>query len=156
MPRNADSSGRSRRRKQMPMQSRYRSLRAAVTGKRTPPTSGTDEGKVAAMACGDPMEDSQCSGVLRDVWLFLDDEMDQENRAKVQQHLDECSPCLVEAGLDKKLKQLLHKKCGGDRAPEQLRARLIASLQTVQVTSVTDEGVEQLTVQTLTVDRSSS
>jgi hypothetical protein len=29
-------------------------------------------------------------------------------------------------------------------------------LQTVQVTGVTDEGVEQLTVQTLTVDRSSS
>jgi hypothetical protein len=62
----------------------------------------------------------------------------------------------VEAGLDQKLKQLLHKKCGGDRAPEQLRARLIASLHTVQVTSVTDEGVEQLTVQTLTVDRSNS
>ena len=112
------------------------------------------------MACGDPIDpmdsDSQCSGVLRDVWLFLDDEMDPENRARVQQHLDECSPCLVEAGLDQKLKQLLHKKCGGERAPEQLRARLIASLQTVQVTSVTDEGVEQLTVQTLTVDRSSS
>ena len=80
------------------------------------------------MACGDPMEDSQCSGVLRDVWLFLDDEMDQENRAKVQQHLDECSPCLVEAGLDQKLKELLHRKCGGDRAPEQLRQRLVATL----------------------------
>ena len=39
---------------------------------------------------------------------------------------------------------------------QSLRARLIAALQTVQVTSVTDEGVEQLTVQTLTVDRSSS
>jgi hypothetical protein len=37
-----------------------------------------------------------------------------------------------------------------------LRSRLIASLHTVQVTSVTDEGVEQLTVQTLTVDRSTS
>ena len=112
------------------------------------------------MACGDPIDpmdsDSQCSGVLRDVWLFLDDEMDPENRARVQQHLDECSPCLVEAGLDQKLKQLLHKKCGGDRAPEQLRARLIASLHTVQVTGVTGDGVEQLMVQTLTVDRSTS
>jgi mycothiol system anti-sigma-R factor len=115
------------------------------------------EGMVAAMACGDPMdlndEDSQCTGVLRDVWLFLDDEMDPENRAKVQQHLDECSPCLVEAGLDQKLKELLHKKCGGDRAPEQLRQRLVATLHSVRVTSVTDEGIEELTVQSVEVTR---
>ena len=107
------------------------------------------------MACGDPVDpmdsESACSGVLRDVWLFLDDEMDQENRAKVQQHLDECSPCLVEAGLDKKLKELLHRKCGGDRAPEQLRQRLVATLSSVRVTSVTDEGVEQLTVRSVQV-----
>jgi mycothiol system anti-sigma-R factor len=87
----------------------------------------------------DPVEPatpkSGCSSVLRDVWLFLDDEMDPEYRAKVQQHLDECSPCLEEAGLDRKLKELLHRKCGGDRAPEQLRQRVIASLH-VSVTTV--------------------
>jgi len=105
------------------------------------------------MACGDPMQDSKCSGVLRDVWLFLDDEMDPDNRAKVQQHLDECSPCLVEAGLDQKLKELLHKKCGGDRAPEQLRQRLFATLSSIKVTSLTDEGVEQLTAQSVQVSR---
>ncbi|WP_395725157.1 mycothiol system anti-sigma-R factor [Nakamurella sp.] len=73
--------------------------------------------------------------MLRDVWKFLDDEMDPENRARVQQHLDECSPCLEEAGLERKLKELLHRKCGGDRAPEHLRARVVASLQ-VSVTTV--------------------
>jgi len=91
------------------------------------------------MTCGDPDEladpDSGCSSVLRDVWLFLDDEMDPENRAKVQRHLDECSPCLEEAGLDRKLKDLLHRKCGGDRAPDQLRQRVIASLE-VSVTTI--------------------
>ena len=92
-----------------------------------------------------------CDDVLRDVWLFLDDEMDPENRAKVQRHLDECSPCLEEAGLDRKLKELLHRKCGGDRAPEQLRQRLVATLSSVRVTSVTDEGVEQLTVRSVQV-----
>jgi len=112
---------------------------------------------VTAMACGDPMdmtnEDSQCTGVLRDVWLFLDDEMDPENRAKVQQHLDECSPCLVEAGLDKKLKELLARKCGGDRAPEQLRQRLVTTLHSVTVTSVTDQGTERLTTQSVKLAR---
>jgi mycothiol system anti-sigma-R factor len=91
------------------------------------------------MACGDPAEladpGSGCSSVLRDVWQFLDDEMDPEARARVQQHLDECSPCLEEAGLDRKLKELLHRKCGGDQAPEHLRRRVIASLQ-VTVTTV--------------------
>lgn len=92
------------------------------------------------MACGDSAErvdpDSRCSSVLRDVWMFLDDEMDAEARARVQQHLDECSPCLEEAGLDRKLKELLHRKCGGDRAPEHLRARVVASLQVTTVTTV--------------------
>lgn len=109
------------------------------------------------MACGDPVDltddDSACTGVLRDVWMFLDDEMDPDNRAKVQQHLDECSPCLVEAGLDKKLKDLLHRKCGGDRAPQQLRERLVATLRSVRVTSVSDEGLEQLTVRSVQVSR---
>jgi mycothiol system anti-sigma-R factor len=113
------------------------------------------EGKVPAMACGDPVDEmdaeSECTSVLRDVWLFLDNEMDPENRAKVQQHLDECSPCLNEAGLDRKLKDLLHRKCGGERAPEQLRHRLVARLSSVQVTSVSEAGVEQLTVESLRV-----
>ncbi len=91
------------------------------------------------MTCGDPGEladpDSGCSSVLRDVWLFLDDEMDPENRARVQRHLEECSPCLEEAGLERKLKALLHRKCGGDRAPAELRQRVIASLE-ITVTSV--------------------
>lgn len=91
------------------------------------------------MACGDPAEradsESRCTEVLRDVWKFLDDEMDPENRARVQQHLDECSPCLEEAGLERKLKDLLHRKCGGDRAPDHLRQRVVASLQ-VTVTTV--------------------
>ena len=60
------------------------------------------------MAFGDPTGPGQCPDVLRDVWLFLDDELDPEARAAVQRHLDECSPCLEEAGLDAKLKQLLH------------------------------------------------
>ena len=108
------------------------------------------------MACGDPIDlndGSQCSGVLRDVWLFLDDEMDPANRAKVQQHLDECSPCLVEAGLDQKLKQLLHKKCGGERAPEQLRDRLVAQLRTVRVTAVSEQGVSEVSLQSVRITR---
>ena len=95
---------------------------------------------------------SRCDEVLRDVWLFLDDEMDLENRAAVQRHLDDCSPCLVEAGIDEKLKHLLHSKCGGDRAPERLRVRLVARLATMYAALREDDGsTVQVTTSTLTV-----
>ena len=45
-----------------------------------------------------------------------------------KRHLDDCSPCLEEAGLDEKLKRLLQTKCGGDKAPEHLRQRVVAEL----------------------------
>jgi len=102
---------------------------------------------------GRESEDIECAGVLRDVWLFLDDEMDPENRAAVEAHLDGCSPCLEEANLDQKLKALLHDKCGGDRAPEQLRQRLVAHLSSVTVTSTSDSSFEQLTVTSVSSTR---
>lgn len=89
------------------------------------------------MACGDPTE-PECSKVLHDVWLFLDDELDADRRAAVQRHLDDCSPCLAEAGLDRKLKELLHDKCGGDKAPEQLRVRVIAGLAELRGWTITE------------------
>ena len=75
------------------------------------------------MSCGNH-HDTDCSEVLAEVWLFLDHECDQRRRALLEQHLDECSPCLAQYGLEEKLKNLLAAKCGGDRAPAGLRERL--------------------------------
>lgn len=73
-----------------------------------------------------------CSEVLADVWAFLDDELDPERRALVRKHLEECSPCLDEAGIDRKLKELLARKCGGDHAPDDLRERIAAQLKSLR------------------------
>ncbi len=94
----------------------------------------------SVMACDDPSSAHMCDEVLRDVWLFLDNEMDDERRAVVQQHIDDCSPCLEEAGIDAKLKSLLHRKCGGDKAPEQLKVRLLSALRDVS-TTISSDGV---------------
>lgn len=91
-----------------------------------------------------------CDAVLRDVWLFLDDELDAERRAVVQRHLDECSPCLTEAGLDSKLKALLARHCGGDHAPAGLRERIVANLVSWQTTTVTAGEVVTTTEHTVT------
>ncbi|HEY0814407.1 MAG TPA: mycothiol system anti-sigma-R factor [Pseudonocardia sp.] len=75
------------------------------------------------MSCGDPHE-TDCSEVLAEVWLFLDNECDGEQRRLLAQHLDECAPCLAEYGLEEKLKRLLATKCGGEQAPASLREQI--------------------------------
>ena len=100
------------------------------------------------MATEDAAADNECAGVLRDVWQFLDNELDPDNRAAIEAHLDGCSPCLEEANLDQKLKALLHAKCGGDRAPQQLREKLASHLQTVTVSTAGADGYSQVSVTT--------
>ncbi len=75
------------------------------------------------MSCGDSHE-TDCSEVLSEVWLFLDHECDQKRRELLEKHLDECSPCLEQFGIDEHLKVLLARKCGGEHAPEALKQRL--------------------------------
>lgn len=67
---------------------------------------------------------TRCSEVLAEVWLFLDRECDESRRAVLEQHLDECAPCLAEYGIDEKLKALLARKCGNELAPDGLKDRL--------------------------------
>jgi mycothiol system anti-sigma-R factor len=75
------------------------------------------------MSCGEHHE-TDCSEVLAEVWLFLDRECDQKRRQLLEQHLDECSPCLEQFGIEEHLKVLLARKCGGEHAPDSLKQRL--------------------------------
>jgi mycothiol system anti-sigma-R factor len=95
------------------------------------------------VSCGDH-HDTDCSEVLAEVWLFLDNECDKTRRELLKQHLDECSPCLAEYGLDEHLKALLHRKCGGEHAPEDFKERLRASIRktVIEVTQVEVRGTQ--------------
>ena len=73
--------------------------------------------------CPDELK-THCDEVLAEVWLFLDHECDQARRELLRQHLQECHPCLAAYGIEEKLKELLARKCGGEQAPNGLRARL--------------------------------
>ena len=92
------------------------------------------------MSCGKPHE-TDCAEVLAEVWLFLDHECDAERRKLLERHLDECSPCLAEYGLDEKLKKLLASKCSGEHAPAGLKDRLRSSIRQIVLES-TDVTVE--------------
>ncbi len=84
------------------------------------------------MSCGD-RKDADCREVLSELWLFLDNECNHERRALLKRHLDECSQCLEEFGLDEHLKALLARKCGGDHAPDALKQRLRQSIREIMM-----------------------
>ncbi|GAC1328808.1 MAG: mycothiol system anti-sigma-R factor [Mycobacteriales bacterium] len=84
------------------------------------------------MSCGDPHE-TDCRDVIEEVYLYLDGELDEESRRKVRTHLDECSPCLRQYGLEQSVKALVARCCGGDAAPAELRERVMIRLREVRV-----------------------
>jgi mycothiol system anti-sigma-R factor len=84
------------------------------------------------MSCGKPHE-VPCSEVLARVYSYLDDEIDDSGCAKIRQHLDECGPCLREYGLEEAVKRLVHKHCGADPVPSDLRTKVLSRLQAVRI-----------------------
>jgi mycothiol system anti-sigma-R factor len=65
-----------------------------------------------------------CGDVLKDLYLYLDDESDETLRNRIRQHLDACTPCLKQYGLEQDVRSLIARCCGGDRAPESLHTRI--------------------------------
>ena len=71
---------------------------------------------------------NDCDDILTEVYLFLDLECSDDRRMVIQAHLDECSPCLREFGIEQEVKALVARCCGADRAPAELRERLRARI----------------------------
>jgi mycothiol system anti-sigma-R factor len=65
-----------------------------------------------------------CDDVLRDLYLYLDDESDDDLRNRIRQHLDGCAPCLKQYGLEQCVRALVTRSCGGDHAPDTLRSKI--------------------------------
>ena len=94
------------------------------------------------MSCGKPHE-TPCTEVLAELYAYLDRELDPPRRAKIAQHLDECGPCLREHGLEEVVKKLVHNCCGADKAPRELRVKVMARIQEIRVElEVTDIRAE--------------
>ncbi len=79
----------------------------------------------------DPDMELDCTAVLADVWLMLDGECDDRTRERLQHHMDHCAPCIEAYGIEEKIKSMLHRKCGGDKAPDSLRERLAVEIRAV-------------------------
>jgi mycothiol system anti-sigma-R factor len=84
------------------------------------------------MSCGDPHE-TDCSDVLAEVYLYLDLECTDDRRSLIRDHLDECSPCLREFGIEQEVKALVARCCGSELAPAELKDRLRSKLSELVV-----------------------
>jgi mycothiol system anti-sigma-R factor len=81
------------------------------------------------------MTDLDCEHVLREIELFLDHELDAEEAGHIQEHLTECGGCLQRKEFRATLRELVAKKCGSERAPEDLVRRIRDLLASEQPSS---------------------
>jgi mycothiol system anti-sigma-R factor len=90
------------------------------------------------VSCGEPHE-TDCRDVLAEVYLYLDLECASDRQGLIRDHLDECSPCLREYGIEQEVKALVARCCGDERAPDDLRQRLRAKLSALVIEADTRE-----------------
>jgi mycothiol system anti-sigma-R factor len=83
------------------------------------------------MSCGNP-HDKDCSEVLERIFVFIDNELPNADASEIQDHLDECGPCLQKYDLERTVKSLIQRSCH-EHAPETLRDKVLLRIRQVQV-----------------------
>ena len=97
----------------------------------------------------EPISVDSCDDVLSHVFEFLDHETEAARREVIAEHLEDCSPCLRQFGIEQEFKALVRRRCGGDTPPPGLRDRI-----KLQLTSVSfEEDGTQVSVEHLSVER---
>jgi len=72
-----------------------------------------------------------CADVVEAVYLYLDGELSEDVITNIRVHLDECSPCLREYGIEQEVKTLI-ARCCCETAPDQLRASVLRRIEVVR------------------------
>lgn len=78
-----------------------------------------------------------CGDVLDELSVYLDDETDAGTKSRIRDHLEACAPCLEQYGLERDVRALITRCCGGDVAPASLHTRI-----RVRITELTVETIE--------------
>jgi mycothiol system anti-sigma-R factor len=83
------------------------------------------------MSCG-KHHDKDCSEVLERVFFFIDNELPNADSSEIQEHLEECAPCLRKYDLERTVKMLVRRSCT-EHAPPALREKVLFRISQVQV-----------------------
>ncbi len=76
---------------------------------------------------------SDCSEVLLRVFEYIDQEMTQDDCARIKAHLDGCGDCMSIYERDLLLKALIRRSCGCETAPDTLRMSIMTRITMVHV-----------------------
>ncbi len=67
---------------------------------------------------------ADCKQTIRELDAFLDDELTDEVRGHIHDHLDGCMDCLQAFDFQAELKLAIRRKCRNDEMPEGLLGRI--------------------------------
>lgn len=69
-----------------------------------------------------------CDVALAELYQYLDGELTEESRARIEHHLRECSPCLEAFDFEAEVRRIVADRCR-DQCPEALRNRIQAAIE---------------------------
>lgn len=73
--------------------------------------------------------EAHCREVLEQVFLFIDDEMDETHCAAIRRHLELCAHCHRVVDFEVEIKRFVRAKCSESRPPQELVDRVRAILR---------------------------
>ena len=79
---------------------------------------------------GDP--EAHCREVLEQLFLYVDGEMGEGDRAVLRRHIEACADCLGHVDLEIEWKRIVQAKCGDTEPPVVLVERVRAFLLSVR------------------------
>lgn len=71
-----------------------------------------------------------CTVVMEQVHAFLASELDEATCDAIRVHLMACEQCMDNVDAEQAIKQLVHRCCSSQRAPETLRVSIMSSITT--------------------------
>jgi len=77
----------------------------------------------------------ECEETLREIQHYLDHEVDDVIRVRVEVHLSGCDPCTDRAEFHKHLKALLQTKCAQNDIPDGLHDRIRQVISTLDTST---------------------
>lgn len=70
-----------------------------------------------------------CQEALKNLYEFIDKDLDKATEAEIQTHLEHCNGCLAKFEAERLFKEMLRAKAGGEKVSDEMRARILAGIE---------------------------
>ncbi|MEJ7584720.1 MAG: mycothiol system anti-sigma-R factor [Acidimicrobiales bacterium] len=71
---------------------------------------------------------TNCNEALTELYGYLDGELTSDRRQHIEQHLNDCSPCLEAFDFNAEIRMVIAQKCR-DHVPEALRQKIAEAIR---------------------------